>query len=93
LPLSIIALMATAAMSTSFISLCNSLLFQISPQEMHGRVMSLMSLDRGLIPLGATLAGALAASLGPEDGLLVMALICVALTIITAFAAPALRRL
>jgi hypothetical protein len=68
-------------------------LFQLSPQEMHGRVMSLMSLDRGLVPLGATLAGALAASLGPQDGLLVMASICVVLTLITAVAAPALRRL
>lgn len=92
-PLSVVALMATASMSTSFISLCNSLLFQLSPQEMHGRVMSLMSLDRGLIPLGATLAGALAASLGPQDGLLVMAVICVSLTVLMAAAAPALRRL
>jgi MFS family permease len=93
LPVSILALMLTASMSASYISLSNSLLFQLSPPEMHGRIMSLMSLDRGLVPLGATLAGALAATLGPEDGLLVMASICLALTIITAIAAPALRRL
>jgi hypothetical protein len=52
-----------------------------------------MSLDRGLIPLGATLAGALAEWLGPQDGLLVMATIVMALTAVTAFAAPTLRRL
>jgi predicted MFS family arabinose efflux permease len=93
LPVSILTLMLTASMSTSYMSLSNSLLFQLSPPEMHGRIMSLMSLDRGLVPLGATLAGALAAALGPQDGLLVMASICLALTLITAVAAPALRRL
>ena len=59
LPVSVLALMLTASMSASYISLSNSLLFQLSPPEMHGRIMSLMSLDRGLVPLGATLAGAL----------------------------------
>jgi MFS family permease len=93
LPLSIVALMATASMSTSYIALTNGLLLEISPPAMHGRVMSLMSLDRGLIPLGATIAGALAAGLGPQDGLLIMAGICLTLTAIVGFAAPALRRL
>jgi MFS family permease len=93
LGVSVLALMATAAMSTSYMSLSNSLLFELSPQEMHGRVMSLMSLDRGLIPLGATLAGALAEWLGPQDGLLAMAMICLALTAVVALGAPALRRL
>jgi predicted MFS family arabinose efflux permease len=93
LPLSIIALMGTAAMSMSYMALTNGLLLELSPPAMHGRVMSLMSLDRGLVPLGATIAGALAASLGAQDGLLVMAGICLALTLVTAAAAPALRRL
>ncbi len=93
LPLSVVALMATASMSASYMSLSNSLLLELSPPEMHGRVMSLMSLDRGLIPLGATIAGALAESLGPQDGLLVMALVCLALTAVAAAGAPAVRRL
>jgi predicted MFS family arabinose efflux permease len=93
LPLSIVALMATASMSTSYIALTNGLLLEIAPPAMHGRVMSLMSLDRGLVPLGATIAGALAAGLGPQTGLLIMAGICLSLTALTAAAAPALRRL
>ncbi|MEX1254188.1 MAG: MFS transporter [Dehalococcoidia bacterium] len=93
LPLSILALMATASMSASYMSLNNSLLLELSPPEMHGRIMSLMSLDRGLIPLGATIAGVLATWLGPQDALLVMASVCLALTLITAVAAPGLRRL
>jgi len=93
LPLSIVALMATASMSASYMTLTNGLLLELSPPEMHGRVMSLMSLDRGLIPLGATLAGALAAWLGPPDALLVMASVCLALTALVAAVAPSLRRL
>ncbi|OGO52771.1 MAG: hypothetical protein A2148_05125 [Chloroflexi bacterium RBG_16_68_14] len=91
-PLSIIALMLTASMSTSYMALTNGLLLELSPPEMHGRVMSLLSLDRGLVPLGATIAGALAATLGPQDGLLVMASVCLGLTLLAAVAAPALRR-
>jgi len=93
LPLSIVALMAAASMSTSYMTLNNSLLLELSPPEMYGRVMSLVSLDRGLVPLGATIGGALAATLGPQDGLLVMAGACLALTALAALGAPALRRL
>jgi hypothetical protein len=85
--------MAAASMSTSYMALTNSLLLELSPPELHGRVMSLMSLDRGLVPLGATIAGALASALGPQDGLTVMALVCLGLTALTAAGAPALRRL
>lgn len=93
LPVAVVALMATASMSASYMSLNNSLLLELSPPEMHGRVMSLMSLDRGLIPLGATVAGALADALGPQDALLVMASVCLGLTALTALGAGTLRRL
>jgi hypothetical protein len=55
--------------------------------------MSLFSLDRGLIPLGATIAGALAAGLGPQLGLTVMAAICLISTVLAALLFPTLRRL
>lgn len=93
LGLSVVALMATASMSTSYMALTNSLLLELSPPELHGRVISLMSLDRGLVPLGATIAGTLASTLGPQDGLMVMALVCLGLTALTAVGAPAIRRL
>lgn len=93
LGVSVLALMAAASMSTSYMALTNSLLLELSPPALHGRVMSLMSLDRGLVPLGATIAGTLASALGPQDGLMVMALVCLGLTALTAAGAPALRRL
>lgn len=93
LPVSIVTLMAAASMGTSYMALTNSLLLELSPPDMHGRVMSLMSLDRGLTPLGAITAGALAETLGPQDGMLVMASVCLGLTALAAVAAPPLRRL
>ena len=93
LPLSILLLMAAASMSTSFMALTNSLLLQLSPAEMHGRVVSLMSIDRGLVPIGAIAAGALAASMGAQDALLIVAAVCLGLTIVATIAIPPLRRI
>jgi hypothetical protein len=55
--------------------------------------MSLFSLDRGLVPLGATLGGFLAEMLGAQTGLLIMASICLGCTLLLAIAVPALRRI
>ena len=93
LPVSIVLLMFIASMSTSFMALTNSLLLELSPPDMHGRIVSLMSIDRGLVPVGAIAAGALAGSLGPQDALLIIASICVGLTVLLAIVAPPLRRL
>jgi MFS family permease len=93
LPISIVLLMFIAAMSTSFMALTNSLLLELSPPYMHGRIVSLMSIDRGLVPVGAILAGALAASLGAQDALLIIASLCVGFTLLLALVAPPLRRL
>jgi len=93
LPLSILLLMAAASMSTSFIGLSNSLLLQLSPAEMHGRVVSLMSLDRGLVPIGAIGAGALAAALGAEDALLIVAGTGLGLTVLATVLFAPLRRI
>lgn len=93
LPLAILALLLVGSTGVSYMALTNTLLLEHSPRDLHGRVLSLMSLDRGLVPLGATIAGALAATMGPQNGLLVMALICLALTIMVAIGSPTLRRL
>ncbi len=86
------ALIVSGAMQTSFMSLNNAFVLGRTPPEIQGRVMSLFTLDRGLIPLGATLSGVLATALGPQDGLLVMASICLASTAAIALFVPAVRR-
>jgi MFS family permease len=87
------ALMVTGAMQTSFMSLNNAFVLSRTPQELHGRVLSLFHLDRGLVPAGAALGGFLASVLDPAMAQTVMALTCLGLTALLAVAFPALRRI
>lgn len=93
LPLSALALVLAGGMTTSYMALNNTLLLERTPPEFHGRVMSLMSLDRGLISVGAILGGGLAELLGPQAGLTVMASACLALTLLISLSASTLRNL
>jgi MFS family permease len=93
LALAVVALLLTGSMGVSYMALTNTFLLELTPKELQGRVMSLMSFDRGLVPLGAIIAGTLAGSLGPQQGLTAMAGICLLLTATVAATAPALRRL
>jgi hypothetical protein len=55
--------------------------------------MSLMSLDRGLVSVGAVISGALAETMGPQLGLTVIAAAVVGMTAVVFLLAPALRRM
>jgi len=70
--LTAILLAVAGSMTVTFMSFTNSLLLGNSDPEMHGRVMSLLSLDRGLIPLGAMLAGILASAFDVLPALFMM---------------------
>lgn len=93
LPASIILLAVAGSVTVSYTALTNTLLLEHTPSQLQGRVMSLMNLDRGLVPIGAATAGALAATLGPQDALLIMGAACLAATAVIALTAPALRRI
>ncbi len=62
------------SMTVTYMAYTNGILLENSDPEMHGRVMSLMSLDRGLIPLGAITSGLLVSNLGVRPGLFVQGL-------------------
>lgn len=87
------ALLVAGAMQTSFNSINNAFVLGRTPPELHGRVMSLFSLDRGLVPMGAALAGLLAGLMGAPMALTVMASICLGSTLLIALAVPPLRRI
>jgi predicted MFS family arabinose efflux permease len=87
------ALILTGAMQTSFMSLNNAFVLGRTPQELHGRVLSLFHLDRGLVPLGATIGGLLASALDPAAAQTVMALICLGFSAALFLVFPALRRI
>lgn len=53
-----------------------------SDPEYNGRVMSLMSLDRGFVSLGAVMAGGMAELVGPQTGLTIFAAVLFTLTIL-----------
>jgi MFS family permease len=75
LPLTLLALAVAGSMTVSFMALTNALLLSATPPDLQGRVMSLMHLDRGIIPAGALLAGFLAESYGVRAGIATMAVI------------------
>ena len=93
IPVSAVALILAGGMTTTYNALNTSLLLEKSPPELHGRVMSLMSLDRGLVSVGAVLSGALAEALGPQLGLTVIAVAVVGMTLLVFVLAPALRKM
>ena len=65
-------LAVAGSMTVTYMAFTNSILLTNSDPDMHGRVMSLLSLDRGLIPIGAILAGTLVSAFGVRPGLFVM---------------------
>ena len=87
------ALALSGAMQVSFMSLNNAFVLGRTPQEMHGRVLSLFQLDRGLIPAGALLAGFLASTLDPALAQTIMAAVCLSCAVLMALAFPALRNI
>jgi MFS family permease len=87
-----VLLAVAGSMTVTFMSFTNSLLLANSDPEMHGRVMSLLSLDRGLIPLGAILAGVLASRFDVLPALFIMGAIVLGLSVLAlVFMGAALR--
>ncbi len=91
--LSATALIIAGMMTTAYNSLNVSLLVENSAAEYHGRVLSLLSLDRGFVSLGAVIAGVLAQACGPLIGLAILALACIALTSAICAMSPAIRKI
>ena len=75
-----VVLALAGSMTVTYMAFTNGILLEHSTPEMHGRVMSLLSLDRGLIPLGALLGGTLASSLGVRPGLFTLGAIILVLS-------------
>jgi hypothetical protein len=65
-----------------------TLLQLLTPRHMRGRVMSIYLLDRGLIPLGTLLAGALAEHLGGPTALRLMSLLASGVVVVVILLAP-----
>ena len=93
LPATYAALAVAGAAGTTYFALNNALLIEHAEPEFHGRVLSLLSLDRGLISVGAVVGGALSESWGPQLGLTAMAATALVLTALVVVFVPSLRRI
>ena len=62
---------------SSIMPLLTAVLLQSAHENMRGRVMSLMSLDRAMMSVGGIIAGFLAALTGPQAAQIVCGLACV----------------
>jgi MFS family permease len=79
--------------NTSYASQNQTILQLLTPQELRGRVLGIYMLDRGLMPLGSLLAGALAEVLGAPWAVTIMGASCFLLAIGVAIFVPALWKL
>lgn len=75
-----VLLAVAGSMTVTYMAFTNGILLEHSDPEMHGRVMSLLSLDRGLIPLGAILGGLLASGIGVRPGMFVLGAVVLVLS-------------
>ncbi|MHB8791591.1 MAG: MFS transporter [Desulfobulbaceae bacterium] len=91
--LSAVALILAGCMTTAYHSLNVSLLLEQTTMKFQGRVLSLMSLDRGFVSVGAVISGALAETLGPQFGLAIISLACIVVTLLIYFFVPTLRKI
>lgn len=78
---------------TPFNSLTNSVLLDSAPAEMRGRVMALISMDRSVITIGATLAGFMAHALGVQFAQLIFAIVVLGGVFAMLTLVPAFRRI
>jgi predicted MFS family arabinose efflux permease len=94
LPLTLLALVVAGSQTVIYNTLTNTLMLSATPPELHGRVVSLLSLDRGIIPLGALLAGLLAERLGAGPAMSIMAIILLVLAgVATILLVPSLNQI
>ena len=78
---------------SSLFPLINAVLLQAAPENMRGRVIGLLTLDRAFATLGAAMGGLLAAAVGAQLAQIIFGVACVftALGLLASY--PALRRI
>ena len=78
---------------SAFFPLFNPLLIEAAPENMRGRVMGVMSLDRAMMALGGAAAGILSDRLGVEISQVIFGLGCIITAVAMFTFYPPLRRI
>ncbi len=92
-PVSLVTIAFVGFTSTSMMVLINTSLLTIAPKELHGRVMGVYRLDRGLMPLGTMVMGPLADAIGAPLTLLIMGGICAVMALVTGLGIKRVRQI
>lgn len=90
-PLSLALIAFVGIVQTAYFSMNGALLLTHVDEPYRGRVLSIYDTDRGLIPLGALLLGALATWLGTPEALALLALPIIPITLIVLWRVPRFR--
>lgn len=91
--LAIIMMMFTGAFQLFFLT-TNQALVQLSvPPKLMGRVSGILSIEAGLLPVGATLAGFLSDVIGEKDTVIIMGSMCIGLGLLLLFFVPMVRNM
>ena len=86
-------LVVAGASVITFMASCNTLLQTTVPEALRGRIMGMYSfVFLGLAPFGALQAGAVAHAFGAPVAILVGAIVCVVVVLLTVALVPSLRR-
>ncbi len=93
LPLSLILIAFVGFVSTAPRVLINTKLLETAPPEMHGRVMAVYTLDRGLMSFGTMMVGPLADVIGAPLTVLAMGGSLMLLALSMGIGVPAARRI
>ena len=91
--LSIVTLLAVGAGQQAYMASNNTLIQTLVAEEYRGRVLSTLFLNRGMVPLGAIIAGFGTAAFGVQTTVVAMAAALVVLALVVARSAPAVREL
>jgi MFS family permease len=93
LALSCLCALCIGVCSVTYQTQNQTLLQILAPRPMRGRVMSIYLLNRGIVPLGTLLAGALAERLGGPLALQLMSLAAIGVVVVVVLFSPRLFRL
>jgi MFS family permease len=91
LPLSLMILPFVGASFVVYRSINNTILLMVVPDEMRGRVSSILSMDNGFSPLATLLAGVMAALMGAPIALTVLGLVVLAMALLATAKMPHIR--
>lgn len=89
-----LALMSVVGITfSSYMAINTATLLEFSPPALHGRVMAIYLLNRGLTPIGAVIAGAVTDGLGAPVAMAFMGTVCVLLASGMGVAMPQVRQI